>query len=80
MVGDGVATEASAYVAHGQRQPLQIAAGDPSGGRFSNREWHELRRLGLAGSEVARVWLDQLPVQIWGYSDDRRPLAGRRAA
>lgn len=31
--------------------------------------------LGLSGREIARVWLNLLPAQLWSYS--RRPAAGR---
>jgi phosphatidylethanolamine/phosphatidyl-N-methylethanolamine N-methyltransferase len=32
-------------------------------------------RLGIAGREVARVWLNLLPTQVWAYSD-RSPSLG----
>jgi len=36
-------------------------------------------RLGIAGQEVGRVWLNLLPAQIWAYSD-RSPSFGNGAA
>jgi phospholipid N-methyltransferase len=36
-------------------------------------------RLGIAGREVGRVWLNLLPAQIWAYSD-RLPPVGDGAA
>jgi phospholipid N-methyltransferase len=32
-------------------------------------------RLGIAGREVARVWLNLLPAQIWAYSERSLPIS-----
>jgi phosphatidylethanolamine/phosphatidyl-N-methylethanolamine N-methyltransferase len=32
-------------------------------------------RLGIAGREICRVWLNLLPAQIWAYSEKAEPLA-----
>jgi phosphatidylethanolamine/phosphatidyl-N-methylethanolamine N-methyltransferase len=32
-------------------------------------------RLGIAGQEVARVWLNLLPAQIWAYSERSLPVS-----
>ena len=36
-------------------------------------------RLGIAGREVARVWRNLLPAQIWAYSDRFTPAGGGAA-
>ena len=36
-------------------------------------------RLGIAGREVGRVWLNLLPAQIWAYSECSPSLGTRRA-
>jgi phosphatidylethanolamine/phosphatidyl-N-methylethanolamine N-methyltransferase len=35
-------------------------------------------RLGIAGREIGRVWLNLLPAQIWSYSERSDSLAPRR--
>jgi phospholipid N-methyltransferase len=32
-----------------------------------------MQQLGISGCEVARVWLNLLPAQIWSYWDARPP-------
>ncbi len=54
------------------------------GGRFIQltnafRSPLAMEELGISGREVARVWLNLLPAQIWSYSDASRPLAMRSA-
>jgi len=39
-----------------------------------------MAQLGITGREVARVWLNLLPAQIWSYSDPTRSLYGGNAA
>jgi len=34
-----------------------------------------MERLGIAGREICRVWLNLLPAQIWAYSQKAEPLA-----
>jgi phosphatidylethanolamine/phosphatidyl-N-methylethanolamine N-methyltransferase len=34
-----------------------------------------MERLGIAGREICRVWLNLLPAQIWAYSQKSEPLA-----
>ena len=34
-----------------------------------------IERLGIAGREICRVWLNLLPAQIWAYSQKAQPLA-----
>jgi phosphatidylethanolamine/phosphatidyl-N-methylethanolamine N-methyltransferase len=53
------------------------------GGRFlqlTNAFSSPLRidRLGIAGREIGRVWLNLLPAQIWAYSERSDSLAPRR--
>ena len=35
----------------------------------------QMERLGIAGREICRVWLNLLPAQIWAYSQKSEPLA-----
>jgi phosphatidylethanolamine/phosphatidyl-N-methylethanolamine N-methyltransferase len=55
------------------------------GGRFIQltnafRSPLAMARLGITGGEVARVWLNLLPAQVWCYSDHGPALARGRAA
>jgi hypothetical protein len=38
-----------------------------------------MEQLGIVGCEVARVWFNLLPAQIWCYWDARRSLDGGEA-
>ena len=55
-----------------------------AGGRFIQltnafRSPLAMDQLGIIGCEVARVWFNLLPAQIWCYWDARRPLDGGEA-
>ncbi len=54
------------------------------GGRFIQltnafRSPLAMQQLGISGCEVARVWLNLLPAQIWSYWDARQPSPGGEA-
>jgi hypothetical protein len=77
--------DASVFFALWLLKPLQIAAANSSSNRLANtiavqvdltRPGPVLESGAGTGCEVARVWFNLLPAQIWCYRDARGSVAG----